>query len=90
MWRDELAVAFADDRKDRWPHPIARYYLGKIDRDTLLKEAREHREHGQTRSCQALLHIGMQLKAEGDAAAAASVLEQERSSCQPVPGGGAS
>lgn len=83
LGRRELAQFFAHD-DDQWPGPIARYYLGKIDRDKLLDEARDERESAPARTCLALLHIGAQLKAQGDDAGARTALEQ-RSTCLPRP-----
>lgn len=82
LGRRELALAFTHD-DDQWPGPVARYYLGKIDRDRLLEEARDAgdaQEPAQARTCLALLHIGAQLRSQGDAAGARTVLEQ-RSNC---------
>lgn len=81
LWRDELGVAFARDGKKAWPLPIARYYLGKIDRDRLLEEARDDPKRGQARTCLALLHIAAQLRSTGDADGANAALAQ-RSSCE--------
>lgn len=87
LGRRELAQAFAHD-DDEWPGPVARYYLGKIDKDKLLEEARDDRKLGQARTCLALLHIGAQLRATGDDQGAKAALEQ-RSTCLPRPGAAA-
>jgi predicted aspartyl protease len=84
LWLDELALAFARDDRDRWPHPIARYYLGKIDRDKLLEQAREDGENGQARTCLALLHISAKLRSTGDVDGAKAALAQ-RDACLPRP-----
>ncbi|VXC52334.1 aspartyl protease family protein [Massilia sp. 9I] len=83
LGKRELAQAFARN-DDEWPGPIARYYLGKINRDKLLEEARDDRKLGQARTCLALLHIAAQLRSQGDEAGAKAALEQ-RSNCQPRP-----
>jgi predicted aspartyl protease len=87
LGRRELAQAFAHD-DDEWPGPVARYYLGKLDKDKLLEEARDDRKAGQVRTCLALLHIGAQLRASGDEQGSKAALEQ-RSTCLPRPGAAA-
>lgn len=83
LGKQELAKAFAHD-DDEWPGPIARYYLGKMDRDELLEEARDERKLALPRTCLALLHIAAQLRSQGDDAGAKAALEQ-RSTCLPRP-----
>lgn len=83
LGRRELAQAFARN-DDEWPGPVARYFLGKIDKDKLLEEARDDRKRGPARTCQALLYIAAQLRAGGDEQGAKAALEQ-RSTCMTRP-----
>ncbi|MGH8853371.1 MAG: retroviral-like aspartic protease family protein [Telluria sp.] len=82
--RRDLEKAFAPDDKDQWPNPVARYFLGKIDVEELLEEARDDKPRARFQTCFAKTMMAEHHAALGDAEKAKSILAQ-RPECGPAP-----
>jgi hypothetical protein len=78
LGKRELETVFARET-DEWPGPIASYYLGKMNEEDLLKEAREDRKRAGFQVCMARRHILQRLGFEGNSAPleVARALEQQ-------------
>jgi predicted aspartyl protease len=80
LGRQELEAAFARDDDD-WPAPVARFYLGKLSEEALLKEASPGAKSGRGRLCLAWSHIAERHGWEGDASRAEATRAQQRQEC---------
>ena len=67
LGKRELETVFARET-DEWPGPIARYYLGKMDEEDLLEEARGDRQRARHQVCLARRHIVERLGFDGASA----------------------
>ena len=67
LGKRELETVFARET-DEWPGPIARYYLGKMDEEDLLEEARGDRQRARHQVCLVRRHIVERLGFDGASA----------------------
>lgn len=72
--RADLEKAFARDDKDQWPNPIARHFLGKLDEEELLEDARDDKARANGQVCMAKTMMAERAAAMGDAAKEQSLL----------------
>lgn len=86
--RADLEKAFARDDRDQWPNPIARHFLGKLDEETLLAQAREDKARANVQVCTAKSMMAERAAALGDSAKAQSLLFH-RPECGPSAGAAA-
>ena len=80
LGKQELEANFARDDDD-WPAPVARFYLGKLGEDELLKAARSGRQPARRHLCQAWSHIAERHGWEGDSAGADVARARQRQEC---------
>jgi len=81
--RTDLQKTFARDDKDAWPTPVARYFLGKLDEEELLEEAREDKPRARGQVCVAKTMMAERAAAMGEAERAKSLLFH-RPECGPA------
>lgn len=80
LGKRELETAFAREA-DEWPGPIASFYLGKMNEEDLLEEARDDRARANVLVCQARRHIAERLAFEGDSARLKEARAQQEADC---------
>jgi clan AA aspartic protease (TIGR02281 family) len=83
--KTELAAAFARNKDNAWPGPIADFYLGKITEEALLKQAAAEAATAPARSCQSLVEMVEWHRAHGNHERAQALIAQRRAAC-PAPG----
>jgi len=79
LGKQELEKNF--EREDDWPEPVARFYLGKLSEEALLREARSDDKFARDNLCLARIHIALRYGWEGDAARAEAARAQQRQDC---------
>jgi lipoprotein NlpI len=81
--RQELASSYMASKEDKWPEPIARFYLGKLDGDGLLANAARADDEPQrrARACAAKKYMGAWYDAHGDQARAAPLQSAWSNEC---------
>lgn len=72
--RADLAKAFARDDNDQWPNPVARHFLGKVNEEELLDEARDDKARARGQVCLAKTMMGEHAAAMGDMEKARSIM----------------
>lgn len=82
--RADLEKAFRRDDNDQWPNPVARYFLGKLDDQELLEEARDDKTRARGQVCMAKTMMGEHAAAMGDMEKAKSIMFH-RPECGPAP-----
>lgn len=75
--KTELAARFADGQ-DSWPAPLAEFFLGRIDIDTLLAQAAKQKPR---RFCEASSFAAELHTAQGDHEGAKALLDAARPDC---------
>ena len=83
--RADLEKAFVRDDRDQWPNPVARHFLGKIDAEELLEQAREDKARARGQVCFAKTLMGEHAAARGEAEKAKSIMFH-RPECGPASG----
>jgi predicted aspartyl protease len=80
LGKRELAAVF-EHEIDEWPGPIASYYLGKMDEEELLEEARDDGKRAKANVCLARMHIAERRAFEGDSARLEAARAQQKVDC---------
>lgn len=80
--RTGLAEALKRSQDERWPAPLADYYLGKLSLDELLKEAASDKDVAKRRQCQAYAALGQLLEARGEGAGAGEWKTRASAECR--------
>lgn len=83
--RADLEKAFRRDDRDQWPNPVARYFLGKLDDDELLEEARDDKARARGQVCMAKTMMGEHAAALGELEKAKSIMFHRPECGAPVP-----
>lgn len=83
--RAALEKAFARDDNDQWPNPIARHFLGELDEEDLLEEARDDKSRARGQVCQARTMMGEWAAALGDVEKAKSIMFHRPECGPPAP-----
>lgn len=83
--RADLEKAFKRDDKDQWPNPVARYFLGKLDDEELLEEARDDKARARGQVCMAKTMMGEHAAALGELERAKSIMFHRPECAAPAP-----
>lgn len=85
LGKRELQAVFGSD--DKWPAPVADFYLGRIDAVALQKAANSESGQAKSRNCSASVYMYQLYEAQGDQDKAFAAKNDSRAKCAPATKG---
>jgi predicted aspartyl protease len=82
--KTELEASLKKQRNDDWPHPIAEFYLGKLDAKDLLDSAAKDKQSAHARTCMANAYMREWHAARDEKPQAEALLATLRANCAPA------
>lgn len=87
LGKRELQATFSKDDRDKWPAPIADFYLGRIDGAALQKAAASDSAQAKSRSCSAASYTAELYDAQGEQDKWMAAKDEARKLCAPAAKG---
>ncbi len=85
LGKRELQATFGKDDRDKWPAPIADFYLGRIDAAALEKAAARNSKEAKSRACNVASFMAQLYEAQGDKDKVSAAKADARTRCAPAP-----